>query len=194
MDILKIGGRRWRVDRVFWGSPGRGSTIQMGGYFVGARGRPTPETVNKRTANVANVSALYALLQRAEPVYVGEADKLGQRLHQHLSDDLAGLWDEFTWVSPDAYSVDATTGRGEITLWNPSLAINVTAKDIVALMELVAINFSKQGLNSQRPTLNVKWLIQAQSAKATPTIEERINTIEQRIVAVHEGLKAKGQI
>jgi len=176
MNVLKIGGRRWRADYVFWGKPGRAQGIDLRGYSVGSQGRPTPKLISDRTVNLANVSALYALLHRAEPIYVGEADKLGPRLRQHLSDDLAGLWDEFTWVSPDSYSVDAA-GKGLITNWDPTVAVNGTAKEIVELLELVAINFSRRGLNSQKPTLKVQWLLQGRSPSAPLTTDERIKDL-----------------
>ena len=132
----------------------------MPGYKMDARGRPTPVEVATRTVNLAKVPALYALLFRAEPIYVGEADALGTRLRQHLSDELAGLWDEFTWVSPSDYCLVGNPGAWQVSPWDPTLNVNATSKQIVELLELVAINFSKQGLNSQKPSLNVKWLTQ----------------------------------
>ena|SRR5271156_78488 len=89
--LIKNYGLFWKADDVFWGKPGKS------GNLLGVRAKAqTSDPIDFREQ-----TGIYVLYADYKIVYIGQAGygykKLFDRLKNHLSDDLAGRWDLFSW-------------------------------------------------------------------------------------------------
>ena len=91
--FVKNYGLFWRVDEVAW-SPGSGAK----GEFR-LLGRRHKSAATLRLADFRYQQGIYILYGNHGPIYVGLTKKrgLGNRLKDHLFDDLQGKWDRFSW-------------------------------------------------------------------------------------------------
>jgi len=101
-------GLFWRTDQITW-FPGQGNRDEF--RLLGRMGKNRP---NIRVADFRSQQGIYILFDAYGPAYVGLAkgDRLGARLREHHSDDLAGRWDRFSWfgfnqvgTTPDKHGV-----------------------------------------------------------------------------------------
>jgi hypothetical protein len=148
------------------------------GYLASQEGRGRPKTtaVAEKTIDVADVTAVYALFDGADLIYVGEG-QLGARLKQHHeNDELSGQWDSFTWLSP--WNVDGTARPVKLVPYAAE-ADPVGEKQIVELLELAVVRLAEPIGNRQNPTLanQVTWLEQQRSKRAAATIQEKVDQI-----------------
>ena len=89
--LIRAYGLFWSADEVEW-FPGAGN---RGRYMLlGRQGKQSPKL---RLADFRTQSGLYILYGNYGPYYVGKADRMGQRLKQHLNDRHAGKWSRFSW-------------------------------------------------------------------------------------------------
>jgi hypothetical protein len=91
--LINAYGLFWRADEVTW-NPGRGRRRQF--RLLGRRGSNRP---GLRLADFRSQSGLYVLYGNYGPHYVGltGAERLGERLKDHLSDSHRDEWDRFSW-------------------------------------------------------------------------------------------------
>jgi hypothetical protein len=87
-------GLFWRTDELMWsnaGGTGRRRTLRL----LGSTGKGS----TKQVADFQKQSGLYILYNRYGAYYVGVvwADRLGNRLRDHLEDGHRGKWDRFSW-------------------------------------------------------------------------------------------------
>lgn len=89
--LIRAYGEFWDPDVVAWGKRGRGQRGKLMGWFATVK-RPT-------LVDVWDQRGIYVLHDDWKVVYVGKTGKtaLGSRIRTHLSDDLAGRWDSFSW-------------------------------------------------------------------------------------------------
>ena len=183
MSFVKTGGFRWSVDLVGWGSPGAARNRELHGYWNKGfgKGKPSKKTVKNATANVWSIQAVYALYSGTELVYIGEG-QLGSRLLQHYrSDDLAGRWDCFTWLSPWEYQRDGKSAT--MQKWDPKVPVSMKGKQLVELLELVSIRLALPSDNRQQPEAkkSIKWLKQIRSKYAAGTLEDKVNELSDKL-------------
>ena len=89
--LIKNYGLFWKAEDVFWGKPGNS------GSLLGVRAKAhTSDPVDFREQ-----TGIYVLYADYKIVYIGQAGygykKLFDRLKNHLSDDLSGRWNQFSW-------------------------------------------------------------------------------------------------
>jgi hypothetical protein len=86
-------GLFWQVDDVFWGKPGPGNTGKLLGRIAT---HATADAIDFREQ-----IGIYVLYSDYRIIYVGQTgtgnQRLFTRLKQHITDDLAGRWDRFSW-------------------------------------------------------------------------------------------------
>jgi hypothetical protein len=91
--FVKNYGLFWRADEVDW-SPGQGA---RGAFrLLGRRSKNIPTL---RLADFRHQIGIYILYGNHGPIYVGltKEQGLGKRLKDHLTDELGGQWDRFSW-------------------------------------------------------------------------------------------------
>lgn len=125
--LIQSYGLFWDRDKVDW-NPGGGNQRLM----LGRRNSKQPAL---RLADVWNQKGLYVLYSNTGPYYVGIAEKLGKRLHDHTKDNHRRNWVRFSWfgfhpltdqshklnlpdpgIKPGAASVDVLIGDMEALL------------------------------------------------------------------------------
>jgi hypothetical protein len=155
--LIRSYGELWSPDLVGWGKPGRGNKGQLLGEF-GTKRAPVP-------VDVWDQQGIYVLAHEWQVVYVGKADKvsLGSRLRTHLSDELAGRWDRFSW-----YGIRGVlkTGRlgAEVTTKNTSSA------DLIKTFESLLIAVTAPPRNKRDEALpGAELVLQAGAARPRPT-------------------------
>ncbi len=133
--IVKNAGWMWHRKYVDW------SKRELNGIHGNGQ---TP-------VNFANQSAVYALYDCNNVcIYIGQAGSgdnsaLYDRLKAHaLNDRLFCLWERFSWFG--FYTADAMKEKE----WDSQWEINTDIKNIMNVMEAVAINVS-------RPNYNMSW-------------------------------------
>src|SRR5262245_14057791 len=90
--IIRNYGLFWRMDEVEW-NPGAGRrTFRLLGRQGANRG-------TLRVADFRNQTGIYVLYSDYGPHYVGLTRKkgIGNRLKDHLTDELEGWWNRFSW-------------------------------------------------------------------------------------------------
>ncbi len=197
MALLKCGGIHWDPTLIGWGRIGRppvgiNSRKEVLAYWSkkDTRGRLSDEEREKRTVNVWPCKAVYGLFEKGTCIYIGEG-VLGDCLLRHWRNDtLVGRWDSFSWVSPDEYVINPDMASIAPVDDATSGALELTAKDLIELLELVAIRLGSPQSNSQLPSNDkeIKWLDQVRSNTSLPPLEEKIN----RILAELADLRGSG--
>jgi len=125
-------GLFWRVDELSWArTVGKKRALRL----LGRRGKSS----RFRIADFRTQSGLYVLYGDYGPYYVGlvHANRLGNRLRDHLQDHHRGKWDRFCWFG--FKSVDAKPGRQGIYLLKdskPTMPVRprLVIRDIEALL------------------------------------------------------------
>jgi len=189
MALISLGGIHWNPNHVGWGKKGRplageSSAKEMLGYNPkkDGRGKLSEEERKRRTIDVWECHAVYALFERGHCVYVGEG-KLGDRMEKHWKTDaLAGRWDAFSWLSPWEYQLPEA---GDATLQPKAddYAEQISAKALVELLELVAIRLGSPEANAQIPKSesSILWLTQWRSAHSKTSVEEKLDQILEKL-------------
>jgi hypothetical protein len=183
MAIISLGGIHWDPSFVGWGKLGRpaagaASAKELLGYSAKKEGRGKLSVAERkrRTVNVWKCHAVYALFERGRSIYVGEG-KLGDRLEKHWkSDALAGRWDAFSWLSPWDYSL-AQGANAAVAAKADNYSEQVNAKQLVELLELVAIRLGSPEANAQIPKseATILWLTQWRSDNSKSSVEEKLD-------------------
>jgi hypothetical protein len=197
MAILSLGGIHWDPHFAGWGKVGRpaegaGSSKEMLGYSAkkGAKGKLSEEERSRRTVDVWSCHAVYALFERGRCIYIGEG-KLGDRIEKHWkTDTLIGRWDSFTWLSPWDYQLPEQ-GNATVTAKADNYQEAIGAKQLVELLELVAIRLGSPEANAQMPKNEsaILWLTQIRSKNALSTVEEKLD----EALTLLKGLQQQGQ-
>lgn len=195
MAIISLGGVHWDPLLVGWGKLGRpqsgeNSAKEMLGYNPRkeGRGKLSDDERQRRVVDVWDCAAVYALFERGRCVYIGEG-KLGDRLEKHWkTDNLSGRWDAFSWLSPWEYSLP-NAGKAEIAAKDDNYAENIRSKELVELLELVAIRLGSPEANAQLPKSeqSILWLNQWRSNYSRSTIEEKVDEVLKLIKENGEG-------
>jgi len=136
-NIIKNVGLFWQRDKVLWaGNRGIGEKRLMG-----------KNSKQKRNIgiNFWKQSGIYALYNNYNLVYVGQTRKsrLGQRLKDHLSDDLAGRWNMFSW-----FGFQKVKANGELSI---EAKIKITHPDhLKDILEGIVIAVAEPLMNGQQ--------------------------------------------
>ncbi len=194
MAIISLGGVHWDPLYMGWDKLGRpsaggSSAKEMLGYSAKkeGRGKLSAEERTRRTVDVWECHAVYALFERGRSIYVGEG-KLGDRLEKHWkTDTLAGRWDSFSWLSPWLYEIPEQ-GNATVAAKQDDYAEQVNAKRLAELLELVAIRLGSPEANAQVPKseANILWLTQWRSENSNYSMEEKLDQILS-LLATHGG-------
>src|SRR5205823_7581067 len=123
---------------VDWGRRGAGH----GGRFDGVLKDGTQ-------TNVWEQRGIYVLFQDWEVVYVGKTGErpIGPRLRWHLSDDVAGRWDRFSW-----YGVRRINQNGSLAAI-PAPGRRIVSADAIHTLEALLIRVTAPSLNRRRENL-----------------------------------------
>ena len=133
--ILCVGARWWAEDVYWYSAP---KTAQLNGV--------PRKNVTAPVANFAHQSGIYILYSDHTPIYVGQANKtLFARLKaHHLTDDLAGRWDAFTW-----FGFRAVVGGKDPRLSKPSTKFSISTTQLLDHVEAAMIHAFEPPLNGQ---------------------------------------------
>jgi hypothetical protein len=175
MAIISSIGLFWERDNVFWG------TQKNPGKLLGI-----PRTSKKSTpVDFRDQIGIYILYADFDPVYVGQAGKnkndqrLFIRLRNHLTDDLEGRWNKFSWFG--LLGVNKVGNK----LQKPSDAFQRTnLSDGLDQLEGILINAMEPSLNSQNGRFgdSVVKYIQIRDERLGKTQEEMIKEIHQILI------------
>jgi hypothetical protein len=181
--MLRIGGIHWDPYLIGWGQIGRPkkgtvSKKELLGYWnkKHGKGKMSHADRTKRTVDFWKCKAVYALFDRGNSIYVGEG-VLGDCLLRHWKNDtLVGRWNAFSWISPFDYGVDAN-GTASVQSVADTAQDTLTSKELVELLELVAIRLGSPEANSQLPSndKNIKWMTQLRSTTSIAPLEDKID-------------------
>lgn len=138
--IVRNMGLYWKRDKVRWkGNSGIGPA-RLAGTRLSAK--------TKGDADFWNQTGIYALYADYHLIYVGQAglsDKscLGNRLKQHLTDDLAGRWNAFSWFGLQIV-------RGSDNKVGRRAGVSVSSRGHLAnVLEGIIIEVAEPPMNSQ---------------------------------------------
>ena len=184
--IVRNMGLYWHRARVRW----RGNR-KVGRHRLAGR-----RAVAKRQGEVDFwiQTGIYALYADYRLVYVGQAgltDKscLGTRLKQHLTDDLAGRWDMFSWFGLQSVrKTDNQVGnRGRLKL--------TTSAHLANVIEGILIEVAEPPMNSQKGRFGKKVERYVQVDESTkPDDERHEKTIAAIAVLSEQQKQAKRQL
>jgi hypothetical protein len=88
-SIVKNFGFMWERDKVDWGRRGPGGSASFDGFMVNSR---------KRRVSFLGQMGIYVLYDRFEqPIQIGQATNIFDRLREHRRDYLRNRWSYFTW-------------------------------------------------------------------------------------------------
>lgn len=193
MGLFHVGGYFWSPQLVGWGTPGRGATYELKGYYSrrldGRRGALSAAQRSRQTLDAWSFPGVYALYKAEVLVYVGQALCLGDRLLQHWRQDhLVGRWDAFSWFSP-AKPVEA---RGGLTVPEP-MPTKTGDSDLEPFlneMEALAILLGNPLENRQvaQPGEHFWWLTQLRSEHAEET---ELSALSRQVAELRELLLAR---
>jgi hypothetical protein len=129
-------GARWRAEDIYWYSGPKN------GKLLGVRLKALSSTV----ANFSSQSGIYILYDNFTPIYVGQANRrLFARLKEHhLTDDLAGRWDRFTW-----FGLRKVIGGNRPSLSRPGVDFHISTKQLLDHLEAIMIHSFEPALNGQ---------------------------------------------
>ena len=129
-------GARWRADDVYWYSAPDNAQLD---------GVPR-QNVTAPAVNFAQQSGIYILYSEHSPIYVGQANKtLFARLKSHhLTDDLAGRWDTFTW-----FGLRRVVGGAKPRLSKAGTNFSISTNQLLDHFEAAMIHAFEPPLNGQ---------------------------------------------
>lgn len=129
-------GLFWEKDDVYWGGRNNPGCL-LGKPCNQLRGNPI---------DFREQAGIYVLYADYQMIYVGQTgakeQKLLFRLRQHLSDDLAGRWDRFSW-----FGIRRILKDGSLSQVNQSSHSNLD--DVLNHMEAILIHAAEPPLNRQ---------------------------------------------
>jgi hypothetical protein len=166
MSLIRTIGLFWKADDVFWGRPNKKGTLL---------GVPAGQTTTQ-PIDFRDQAGLYILYADYTPVYVGQTSgerfRLFTRLKQHLSNDLAGRWNRFSW-----FGILRVLGNGNLS--QDIGALHTDLSEALNQMEAVLIHGMEPPLNRQggRFGESVIRYLQYRDDNLGPTVEEMIKTI-----------------
>lgn len=136
--MIKNMGLFWKRSDVFWGRPRNAGSL-LGKPSDARRDDPT---------DFWDQIGIYALYADYHLVYVGqsgqgEQSRLGVRLRQHTTDDLAGRWDSFSW-----FGIRFVTNNNRLA--DIPAVRNLNLSQILDLTEGILIAVAEPPLNRQR--------------------------------------------
>ena len=183
VSLIKIGGYRWSRDLIDWSGPGRGKKSKLLGYYKkeGKRGRPTAGKIADKIVDFWSVEAVYALFREERLIYIGEGI-LGNCLDRHYkTDEFAGRWDSFSWVSPCGLDVEASPPS--LIQWEADEPITIPGKKLIEHLETVLIRLTEPEGNRQNPSddKHIKWLTQT-TEETHLTLEEKVDLLLDKIL------------
>ncbi len=133
-------------------------------------------------------AGIYALYADYNLIYVGQAgmgDKscIGDRLHGHTKDDLAGRWDMFSW-----FGLRKAKGNGELGMKRGKT--NPTVKNLADVLEGILIEVAQPPQNSQKGRFGpgVHRYIQASCEEPREDIEAAITQIRNDMASIKDRL------
>ena len=139
-------------------------------------------------------TGIYALYAKYDLIYVGQAglsdqSYLGNRLKHHLTDDLAGRWDMFSWFGLQKVKANNEVGR--------RAKLNVSTKAHLAnVLEGIIIEVAEPPMNSQKGRFGgrVERYIQVDDSldsehEANEKILQRIDKLGEKVVKTKEQMK-----
>jgi hypothetical protein len=179
-------GLFWRRDQVRWkGNRGIGRARLAGRRRSAKR---------KGEVDFWKQTGIYALYAKYDLIYVGQAglsdqSNLGNRLKHHLTDDLAGRWDMFSWFGLQTVKADNKVGkRAKLSLSTRAHLANV--------LEGIIIEVAEPPMNSQKGRFGgrVERYIQVDDSldslsDANKTILRSIDKLEEKVEQTKEQLR-----
>ena len=137
--MIKAYGLHWSLNKVHWGTPGRGGAGQMLGY----------EKDNKKNLiDFRYQIGIYALYYDFNLVYVGQTrskhNPLFNRLKDHKSDHLSERWDRFSW-----FGTRRVLKKNELSII-PKVPPDLSMTIALNVLEAVTIAIAEPRLNLQR--------------------------------------------
>ena len=166
--LIRAYGLLWNPDTVEWGKKGAGNKGKLSGK-VKLKGKT-------HQIDFWEAQGIYVLHADFKAVYVGKADanRLGPRLRDHLTDRFAGRWDMFSWFS---LSTIATTYKGVRAPGERQVA----AKTLADTLEALAILIADPALNRRRE--NLPSAAQAEQVKSPhpQTVRRYLEDILQKL-------------
>lgn len=129
-------GAKWRSEDVYWHSAPVNAQLD---------GVPR-KNVTAPVVNFSAQSGIYILYSDHIPIYVGQANKtLFARLKtHHLTDDLAGRWNTFTWLG-----LRRVIGNKKPRLSMPGTNFSISTKQLLDHFEAAMIHAFEPPLNGQ---------------------------------------------
>ena len=134
--MIKTYGLFWKTENVFWGRQNNPGEL-LGVKTKSNRARPV---------DFKSQQGIYALYSNYELVYVGQtgagSNRLFGRLKAHLTDHLAGRWDQFSW-----FGTRWVTNNHILSADN--MAIHEKTVSALNKLEAMSIAIAKPKLNLQ---------------------------------------------
>lgn len=164
--IIAAYGEWWDPHLIEWGKPGPG----LGGKLLGR--------LKDGTATDAwDQRGIYVLFQDWEVVYVGRTGQraLGARLRQHLSDDVAGRWDRFSW-----YGIRRINQAGGLRA-APSPTRTIKSDEAVRTLEALLIRVTAPSLNRRRESIPEAEFVAQDTDQAPVGVRGQLAGIERKL-------------
>jgi hypothetical protein len=184
--IVSNMGLFWKRDHVRWKGNKRIGKAQLAGRRRSAK--------KKGEVDFWKQTGVYALYAEYDLIYVGQAglsdqSNLGNRLKSHLTDDLAGRWDMFSWFGLQKVTVKNKVGK--------RTKVNVSTKAHLAnVLEGIIIEVAEPPMNSQKGRFGsrVERYIQVDDSpdpehEANQKILQRIHKLEGTVLNTKNQLK-----
>jgi hypothetical protein len=137
--LIRNYGLFWKRTDVFWGRPGRGNAASLLGKLADLK---RSESVDFREQ-----TGIYALYADYCLVYIGQTAGTGKqllgRLKDHLTDDLAGRWDSFSWFGTRQVIADGKKLKA------PRAGASASYETALNHLEAILIHVAEPPLNRQ---------------------------------------------
>jgi hypothetical protein len=165
--LIKAYGEFWSPDIVNWERTWR---------LLGTR-RPDSKGPS---INVYEQRGIYVLYNDFVPVYVGRSDKqsIGYRLQLHRESRRKGpRWDRFSW-----FGFKGIRKNGELGALNASA--HSPTRELIATLEALLIIVIDPRLNARRERFKNAILIHQSDEDKPVEVEQRLQSIEQKLDAM----------
>ncbi len=171
-------GARWKAENVYWYSDPKN------GHLLGVRTSAKTSPI----ANFAYQAGIYVLYSDFTPIYVGQANNtLFARLKaHHLSDDLAGRWDRFTW-----FGFRSVVGGKKPRLSVAGVDFHIGTNQLLDHLEAAMIHAFEPSLNGQEGRFGKTVLrySQVRDERLGPSNRQLLEGMAQKGDLVPEGKK-----
>lgn len=137
----------------------------------------------KYVINFWEACGIYVLFHEFKPVYVGQTDRMGPRLEEHMTDRLVARWDMFSW-----FSINHPNWKsgGVRKVKNRALKMPL----IVRTFELLLIHITTPPLNRQYGSMPNAHEFKQGNAKQPKTIREYMEALSMRNLMPADGENA----